>query len=628
MEFPVNSSNLPEYPPIQDYAIIGDCRTAALISRHGSLDWLCWPRFDSPAIFSAILDPDRGGRWSITAGDIETISREYAPHTNVLKTTFCCKHGKAVLTDLMPVSGERRKAKSLLPDHELIRQVECTAGEIVLEVLFQPRLRYGQSAAVLRDRGPLGIRVEVRSGVYWLRTGCRTTVANDRAQCSVVLRAGDVVQFSLTYAEESPTVLPPLGDWAHQRIRATELWWEQWANRAKYDGEDRDLIVRSALALKLLTYAPSGAIVAAATTSLPERIGGPLNWDYRYCWLRDASLTTRALLGLGYEDEADAFMNWMLNATALTRPQLNVLYDVFGVNPPREYELDNLRGYRDSRPVRIGNAARSQLQLDVYGEVIDAAAQYASAGGAFDRTTQKVLINFGKFVAENWDQPDEGIWEPRSGRKNHTHSRLLCWVALDRLIKLNDRGAIRGAPVDAFKAQREKMYRQITDEAWNPQLNTYTRALGGDSLDASLLLLSYYGFEHADSARMKGTHVAVRRELGAGDLLYRYGRKKPEGAFGVCCFWEVEYLALGGGTLPEARELFSKICAYQNDVGLFAEEIDPTSGDALGNFPQAFTHVGLINAALSIDQRQRGEKQLPHREPSAERNHSGQEMVA
>lgn len=618
----------PEYPAIQDYSVVGDCRAAALVSRYGSLDWLCWPRFDSPSIFAAILDPQHGGRWSIAPADVRDISRKYVPDTNVLETTFYCANGTAVLTDLMPVADEQTKAKSLLPDHELIRQIECTAGEVNVQVLFQPRRDYGTRAAVLHDRRSLGIRMGTRSGVYWLRSNCSLCIHDDNASGIFHLRSGDAVQFSLTYAEESPTVLPPLGDWTRQRIKVTELWWKQWSARAKYEGPYRDTIVRSALALKLLTYAPSGAIVAAATTSLPERIGGPLNWDYRFCWLRDASLTIRAMLGLGYYEEADAFMNWLLHATALTLPRLCILYDVFGENAPREYELNHLRGYRDSRPVRVGNAARSQLQLDVYGEVIDAAAQYADAGGTFDRITQKVLIGFGNHVAHNWDQPDEGIWEPRGGGQNHTHSRLLCWVALDRLIRLEKCGVIRGAPIDLFKAEREKIFRQIKSHAWNPRMNSYVSVLGGDSLDASLLLLSYYGFEHAGSERMRSTHAAVRKHLGSGDLLYRYRTDDLEGTFGVCCFWEVEYLALGGGTLDEALDLFRRVSAYQNDLGLFAEEIDPKSGDALGNFPQAFTHVGLISAALSIEQRQRGEKQLPHREPSAERNDAPTEMVA
>jgi GH15 family glucan-1,4-alpha-glucosidase len=615
------------FPDIRDYAVIGDCRAAAIISNLGSIDWLCWPRFDSPAIFSAMLDLVRGGSWSIRPASVQSVTRKYVGDSNVLQTSFRCAGGEVVLTDLMPVAAEETKARPLLPEHELIREVRCTAGEVQVDIHFEPRAGYGASACSLRH-SPLGIRAEVEGGVYYLRSSHPLAVTDGKARACHTLRTGDVVQFSLTYGEESPVVLPPIGEWTQHRIEATVLWWQQWASRVKYDGEYGGPVLRSALALKLLTYAPSGAVVAAATTSLPERIGGHLNWDYRYCWLRDASLTVRAMLGLGYYDEADAFINWLLHATALTRPELRIVYTVFGNNAPREQELEFLSGYKNSRPVRIGNAARDQLQLDVYGEVIDAAAQYAHAGGSFDRTTQKVLIGFGQYVLKNWNRPDEGIWEPRGARENHTHSRLLCWTALDRLIKLEARGFIRGAPVAEMKRERERIWTHIREHAWNERLRSYVSVLGGDRLDASLLLLSYYGFERADSERMRSTYAALRKNLGAGDLIYRYPPETPEGAFGICSFWEVEYLALGGSTLDQARDLFSRIVAYSNDLGLFSEEIDPANGAALGNFPQAFTHVGLISAALSISEREKGQRQLPHREHTAEHNHAATEALA
>lgn len=611
-------------PKIQDYAIIGDCRAAALVSYTGSLDWLCWPRFDSSPVFAGILDRERGGYWSIAPEEFTRSSRKYVGDSNVLVTTFECSGAIAVLTDLMPVATEETKDLSLLPDHEIIRQIECVQGEVDVSVEFVPRPDFGLRPAKLHAGGALGIRMESRSGVYWLRSTNQLRICGDVCRASIHLRSGEAAQFSLTYAEESPVVLPPLGGWTRQRIEMTRLWWEQWSRRMKYEGQYRDVVLRSALTLKLLTYAPSGAMVAATTTSLPERLGGSLNWDYRYCWLRDASLTIRALLGLGYYEEADAWMNWLIHATALTRPELRIVYTVFGENAPREREVKTISGYRNSRPVRVGNAARDQLQLDVYGEVIDAAAQYAHSGGTFDRTTQRVLIGFGKFVLKNWDRPDEGIWEPRNGRQKHTHSHLLCWTALDRLIKLEERGAIKGAPIDDLKRERQRIFSAIKNDAWNEKRRTYTSTLGGNRLDASLLLLPYYGFERADSERMRLTYAAVRDELGAGRLIYRYLTEPGEGAFGICSFWEVDYLALGGGTLDEAQALFEQVTACRNDIGLFSEEIDPHSGDALGNFPQAFTHVGLIGAALSISERERGLRQLPHREHSAERADSYQ----
>ena len=605
---------------IQDYGIIGDCRAAALIGRNGSMDWLCWPQFDSPAIFAAILDSRRGGYWRIAPSTACQTSRRYVGDTNVLEASFITSTGAALLTDLMPVASEEFKRTYLMADHEILRQVECTQGEVTLEVEFQPRENYGAGKIKIRPAGSLGLRMEDAGGVYWLRSTHQLTVSEAGAGAQFKLKAGERAQFSLSHAEESPATLPCLNDAAQERIRMTLDWWDGWAKRAQYNGPYRAAIVRSALVLKLLTYAPSGAIVAAPTTSLPEILGGSLNWDYRYCWLRDASLTIRVLLTLGYWDEATAFMSWMLHATRLTQPQLRILYTVFGRESPTERDLKQLCGHLDSHPVRIGNAAREQLQLDVYGEVIDAAAQFAFHGKTFDRTTQKVLIALGKYVADNWRQPDEGIWEPRDGRANHTHSRLLCWTAMDRLCTLADKREIRGAPKELFARVREMIQRDIQQNAWNPSSNTYVSTYGTTELDASLLLLSWYGFEKADAPRMARTYQAISRELRAGPgLLYRYKHEPAEGAFGICCFWEAEYLALGGGSEEQTRELMERLLAYSNDLGLFAEEINPATGAALGNFPQAFTHVGLVSAALSLQDREEGQKQLAHREESAQR---------
>jgi len=359
-------------PKIHDYAVIGDCRTAALIAHNGSLDWLCWPRFDSPSIFAGILDSERGGGWRIAPVGAYSSSRKYSGESNVLETTFVCSSGVAVLTDLMPVCSEEDKRKTLLADHEILRQIECTGGEIGIELAFEPRANYGRDPVRIRDRGALGFSMEVGAGVYWLRSTRPLGYYRSEIIGRFRLRAGELAHFSFSYAGDAPVVLPRLGEDARQRIRMSIEWWQAWARRANYDGPYREAVIRSALALKLLAYAPSGAIVAAPTTSLPERIGADLNWDYRFCWLRDASLTTRVLLGLGYHDEAEAFLEWMLHATRLTQPELRILYTVFGERAPAERELQHLSGYMRSRPVRVGNAARGQLQLDVYGEVMDA----------------------------------------------------------------------------------------------------------------------------------------------------------------------------------------------------------------------------------------------------------------
>lgn len=595
-------------PRIQDYGAIGDCRSLALVSMDGSVDWLCWPRFDSSSIFARILDKQKGGFWSITPLDCSHSHRSYIRDSNVLQTSFVSPTGTATLTDLMAVSSEEFKRRSLVADHELLRKLVCTEGTVEVDFQFWPRIHFGTVPLDIRNRGTFGFRMDIVSGALWLRSSVPLMIGDEGAQARIAMKKGDVLQFSLSYSEHAPAVLPALGERAEKAIDISVEWWQQWASRASYHGPFRDAVIRSALALKLLAYSPSGAIIAAPTTSLPERVGDSLNWDYRFCWLRDASLTVRTLLGLGYVEEAEGFLTWLLHSTRLTQPELKILYTLFGQMAPREIELRSLSGYGDSSPVRIGNDARTQLQLDVYGEVIDASAQYMEHGGQFSRSTQKVLVGFGEYVAKNWDQPDEGIWEPRSGRRNNTHSRLLCWTALDRLLAMNERGWLEGVPCERFARERERIREQIEHRAWNDSLQSYVSVLDGDSLDATLLRLPWYGFEEASSAAMKSTYAKIREHLGVRDgLLFRYERDPKEGAFGICCFWEVEYLALGGGTLERAEGQFQALLQYTSDLGLFAEEIDPESGDALGNFPQAFTHVGLISAALTLEeQRQNG----------------------
>jgi GH15 family glucan-1,4-alpha-glucosidase len=602
-----------DYPAISDYAIIGDCRSAALVSKDGSLDWLCWPRFDSRSIFAALLDREHGGFWKISPTPPYSVERKYVSHTNVLETEFTTSSGRAVLTDLMPV----RENSALVPDHEIIRRVRCESGEMQVEIIFAPRRDYGELAPTLRTFGKLGLRMECGRGVYWLRSSLPLQIGEASAVMRASLHAGETLFFTFTYTEDAPAVLPTLDALEH-RIDECTKWWRRWAAAAQYEGEFREAVLRSALTLKLLCFSVSGAVVAAPTTSLPERIGGDLNWDYRYCWLRDASLTVRALLELGYWGEAAHFLDWMLHATRLTQPELRVLYTVFGNQIPVEHESKVLCGYKESSPVRIGNAARDQFQLDVYGEVIDATAQYAFRGGYLDHEMQKVLVELGDYVLQHWQLPDEGIWEPRSGRRHHTHSRLLCWTALDRLITLKEQGKLRRANIDQYRKQADAIRQEIWDRGWNRKIESYVSVLDGEKLDASLLLISWYGFERAGSHRMHATYRALRQRLGTDEgLLDRYERQGQEGTFAICSFWEAEYLALGGGSIEEARKLMRVLLKYQNDLGLYAEETDGQTGEALGNFPQAFTHVGLIGAALSLEQREKGEQQLAHRRESA-----------
>ena len=610
------------YPSINDYALIGDCRGAGLVSRDGSLDWLCLPRFDSPSIFAALLDINEGGRFCIRPTGKYQCERRYIPETNVLETIFRCPSGSIVLRDLMPVSSEKDKRVSLTPEHEVLREVEALDGDIEIEVLYEPRPDYGQIRPVLEQRGTLGLWCKVKAAALILRSELPLELASDGRNASGVVRvrAGERKYLSLTYSREAPAVIPSLGEIARARVERSVSWWREWANRCAYQGPYRDAVVRSALVLKLMTYAPSGALVAAPTTSLPEWPGSVRNWDYRYCWLRDAAFTLRALFALGYSEEADAFLSWMLHATRLTWPELQVLYDVFGEAKLPERELAHLEGYAGSRPVRIGNDAHDQLQLDVYGEVIDAAALFLDHGGRFDHDTIRMLNSLGRTVCKRWREPDEGIWEGRSGRFHHTHSKVLCWVALDRLIRMHEAGYMR-ISVELFRSHRDEIRAEIEARGYNEQIGSYTRTFDGDEMDASLLTLPFYEYVEGAHPRMRSTCIRVNEELSRAGLVYRYrtriddGLPPGEGAFGICSFWAVDCLARGGD-IEAATRLFERLLSYANDLGLYAEEIDPDTGMALGNFPQAFTHIGLVNAALTLAESREERAPAIHNQPS------------
>jgi GH15 family glucan-1,4-alpha-glucosidase len=604
-------------PKIGDYGAIGDGRSVGLVSSDGSLDWLCWPRFDSPAVFARLLDAEHGGSWRIAPAGPFTSSRRYVEDTNVLETRFATTDGAIALSDCMPIVTP---PDSLSAEQELLRRLVCTSGQCRIEANFEPRPGFGTKAVRLKDRGRFGVCFQVGSQLFSLRSEAPLTIdASGQVRCDFVLRAGEATSFSLTLAEEGPAVYPPLGDAAGRRAEATAAAWRQWAERCRYEGPFRDAVVRSALVLKLLLFAPSGAIIAAPTTSLPERIGGEMNWDYRYCWLRDSAFTTRAWLGLGYEDEAKAFVSWLLHATRLTRPKLRVLYDVYGCQTLPEKVLEHFSGYRDSRPVRIGNLASRQLQLDVYGEVIEAVRYLAERGDRLDRDACSMLRQAGDFVCRHWQKPDHGIWEVRPQPKHFTHSRLMCWTALDRLIKLHADGKLPRVAVERFAAVRDRIRADIEQSGWSSAVGSYTQTLGGESVDAALLLMPLYGFAEPAADRMRQTARCIEERLGAGDgLLYRYeeSRTHGEGAFGISAFWLADYLARLG-ELDRSTELLHSNLRYANDLGLFAEEIDPETGDALGNFPQAYTHVGLINAALSLAEAERAARKPSRNDTSA-----------
>jgi GH15 family glucan-1,4-alpha-glucosidase len=603
---------------IRDHALVGDGRSAALISREGSLDWLCWPSFDSPSLFAALLDEDRGGRFSLSPAGSFRAERAYLHETNVLRTRFSTAGGELALTDFMPVSGSRR---GMRPGHELVRIASCERGEVELEIVFDPRPDYARKKPEIRSLGKLGLRVEAGPGE--LLTLVTDAPLGPEGRARVRLGPGERLHFSLGYSHGAPAVLAPASAARSDAVlEETTRLWRSWAARTRYDGPARDMVVRSALLLKLLQFAPSGAIVAAPTTSLPERPGGELNWDYRFCWLRDAALTARALFGLGHREEAESFLSWLLLATNLSLPRLHVLYDLYGRIPGPERELDHLAGHLGSRPVRVGNAARGQVQLDTYGEVIEAAAYFVRNGGEIDRQIASMLCGFGREVARDWCEPDEGIWEVRGPASYFTHSRVLCWSALSRLCELEETGHLPKAPAAQFARARDRIRAQVEEMGWSEQLQTYTRTLAGADVDASLLLLPWYGYCPADAPRMRATWRRIRERLEVRPGLFRRyygGLTEGEGAFGICSFWAAEYLALGGGTAEEAERHLMTLIGYANDVGLFAEEIEARTGAALGNFPQAYTHVGLINAALSLrDRLEHGRAAQQARIPLAE----------
>jgi GH15 family glucan-1,4-alpha-glucosidase len=569
-----------------------------------------------------VLDAENGGRFLVRPlGEFRT-ERRYLANTNVLETVFRTPTGACVLRDLMSVSSEVDKRTHLTPEHEVLRELEGIEGEVEVEILYEPRPDYGRVRPSLEERGALGLRCEVEGTSLTLRseTPLELTDGYRSARGFARIRSGERKHLSLTYSMEAPAVVPLLGKGARGRIERTVRWWQEWANRCTYEGPYRDAVVRSALALKLMTYAPSGALVAAPTTSLPEALGGVRNWDYRYCWLRDASFTLRALFALGYREEAEAYIGWLLHATRLTWPELHVLYDVFGEARLPERELPHLEGYAGSRPVRIGNDAQGQLQLDVYGEVINGTARFLDRGGRADRDTSRMLDGLGRTVCKRWGEPDEGIWEGRSGRFHNTHSKVLCWVALDRLIEMHEAGYL-DVSVDLFRANREEIRKEIEAHGYNERIGSYTRTFDGDEMDASLLTLPLYGYIEGAHPQMRSTCARIHEKLARDGLLYRYetgtddGLPPGEGAFGICSFWAVECVARGGN-IGSATRTFEQLLAYANDVGLFAEEIDPHTGAALGNFPQAFTHIGLINAALTLGECREGNATATAERPS------------
>ena len=606
------------YRPIGDYAVIGDTRTAALVSSAGAIDWLCLPSFGDDAVFAALLDTDKGGRFLITPAEPFASERRYGAGSACLYTTFRTEAGTARLTDLMVLPSEDRRCFE--PQRELLRLLHCERGSVTFEVNYTPRPAFGLLKPQLRDARGLGWRCAWKGHLLTLLTdiALEPTPSGTGAGAIFRLREGESAAFSLSFSEHDPLVLAPLGEAAQARAGRTEHWWRDWSAMTRYDGPCGAMVRRSAITLKMMTYGLSGAVVAAPTTSLPETLGGMRNWDYRYCWLRDASLTMHAFLGLGHRMEGAAFFDWLLHTTRLTRPELAVMYDVFGRPDLPERTLDHLEGYCGSKPVRVGNAAARQTQLDVYGTVILAAYEFCRRGGRLDRHDASLLVDIGRAICRNWRQSGHGIWEIRSPRRLYTYGRITAWAGLDRLIRLHEEHTMK-MPIARFRETRAAIRAAVENEAIDPQTGALMGAFGDPTPDAALLLAARYGFYEATHPVMRATEALIAETLTEGPLVYRYpqawdGMAGHEAAFGICSFWRVDYLARAG-RIEEATRIFKDLCAYANDVGLFAEEIEPETGAHLGNVPQAFTHVGLINAALALSEAIAKGRARPPEEP-------------
>ena len=598
------------YPPLADYGIIGDCRTAALISRQGSIDWLCLPNFSSPSLFARILDWQRGGGFSIRPGKSINVHRRYIGATPILETTFETQSGVVRLIDAMPVLDS---VNALRPTREVLRVIEGVAGEVEMEVRLEPRPNYGQLQPKPENRQQLGWRYAWSNQLLIVRSDITLAPRDGALHGSVRVRAGERRYVRLAYMDGDIGVIPELGGAADHDLQTTLSWWRRWSGHCTYQGPYRDAVLRSVITLKLLSFALSGAIVAAPTTSLPEDVGGARNWDYRYCWLRDAGLTMRALVSLGFHQEAQAFLSWLLHATRLTWPKLQVVYDVYGRTRLRERLLGHLDGYCGSRPVRVGNNASAQDQLDIYGEVVLAVDAFVQGGGELDDLEARMVAGLGKVVCRQWRDPDHGIWEIPGDQRQYTFSKITCWMALDGLLKLNEAGVVRlGRNADRFRRERQAILDTIEQRGFNTTIGSYVSELDGSRVDASLLLMVCLGYKDAGDPRMISTYDCIARRLERDGLFYRYeagydsldGR---EGAFGICSFWAIDNL-VQRGEIKKAERQFEHLLKFANDLGLFGEEIDPNTGAVLGNFPQAFTHVGLINAATAI-RRSSGDRQ-------------------
>ena len=583
---------------IEDYALIGDCETGALIGNDGSIDWLCWPRFDSGACFAALLGGPEHGRWRIApVGEVVRTERRYRGDSLILETTFVTPTGTATVIDFMPPGG---------PQAELVRTVVGVRGEVAMRVELILRFSYGSLVPWVTRLENDVWRAVAGPDMVVLHTDVPLHGENLTSVADFQLRAGESKSFTLSWRPSHKPPPDPVD--AAASLRETEEYWRGWSSKCRYDGEFREPVLRSLLTLKALTYGPTGGIVAAATTSLPEELGGVRNWDYRLCWLRDATLTLVALMDAGYYDEALAWRDWLLRAAAGSPDQMQIMYGLGGERRLLEWEAPWLPGYEGSRPVRIGNAAHGQLQIDVFGEVMDALHQARKGKMPESEDAWHLECALVKQLESVCRQPDHGIWEVRGDSQHFTHSKVMAWVAFDRVVRTLEKSPDDGdaAKVPQWKSVRDEIHAEVCTKAYDADRNTFVQSYGSSNLDAALLMMPLVGFLPASDERMHGTVAAIQHGLTTDGFVARYttdekvdGLPAGEGVFLPCTFWLADNLALMG-RVDEARALFERLLGLSNDVGLLAEEYDPVANRQLGNFPQAFTHVSLVNSACNL----------------------------
>ena len=585
--------------PLEDYALIGDCETAALVSRDGSIDWLCWPRFDSPACFAGLLGTPEHGRWLLAPAAASTITRQYRPNTLILETTFETAGGSVTVVDFMPPRGGHPDSDN----SDIVRIVCGVSGRVTMRTELVLRFDYGQAVPWVTRLPDSTFRAIAGPDMVVMHTPVALRGENLKTVATFDVAAGERIPLVLTHG---PSHLPaPAAIDPERSLQRTEAYWVEWTSRCESDGRWAEAITRSLITLKALTYAPTGGIVAAPTTSLPEQLGGSRNWDYRFCWLRDATLTLLALMNAGYYEEARGWRDWLLRAAAGAPSQLQIMYGLGGERRLTESDVPWLPGYEASLPVRIGNAAYAQLQLDVFGEVMDALHQARRGGletSEDDWGFQRALV---KYLGEVWVQPDAGLWEVRGAAQHFTYSKVMAWVAVDRAIRGIERFGLSG-PLESWRSLRLRIHEDVCANGFNRELGSFVQSYGSRQLDASLLLVPTTGFLPASDPRIRGTIEAVERQLFRDGFVLRYdtattddGLPPGEGAFLACSFWLADaYLLLHREA--DAHQLFERLLALRNDVGLLSEEYDARQQRLVGNFPQAFSHVALVNTAHNL----------------------------